>query len=182
MINDQWIWCVLILHQRMNLPLKAKFDLFEQTLRYRKLHSCCSTSDKFRSSFLIVVKYLSHMTVLYTGTIQQILKTSFQSPEDDFPDHTCTYHSSFHTKTVYQPNAKVHKSRWQHCWVSLLLIIIIHNELRRISNENFSGKLFIFRRICAQIFRRPNEFKLSAQIFGAQINCAQYNGTQIFGN
>jgi len=61
-------------------------------------------------------------------------------------------------------------------------IIRNNNELRQISNSNFSGKSFIFRRICAQIFGRPNEFKFSAQIFRAQINCAQYNGTQIFGN
>jgi hypothetical protein len=130
----------------MNIPLKAKFDLCEQTLglRYRKLRSCCSTSDKLRSSFLIVVKYLSHMTVLDTGTIQQIWETNFQSPDDDSPDHTCTYHSSFHTKTVYQPNAKVHNSRCQHRLASLLLLIMISNELRRISNKNFSGKLFIF--------------------------------------
>ena len=43
-------------------------------------------------------------------------------------------------------------------------------------------KLFIFVEICAQIFGRSNEFKFSAQIFRAQIDCAQYNGTQIFGN
>ena len=46
----------------------------------------------------------------------------------------------------------------------------------------FSGKSFIFAQIYAQIFGRSNEFKFSAQIFRAQINCAQYNGTQIFGN
>ena len=44
----------------------------------------------------------------------------------------------------------------------------------------FSGKSSIFAEICAQIFGRSNEFKFYAQIFWAQINCAQYNGTQIF--
>ena len=60
-------------------------------------------------------------------------------------------------------------------------MIMNDNGLRQISHLNFRGKSFIFRKTCAQIFGHPNEFKFSAQILGAQIYWAQYNGTQIFG-